>query len=262
VWHTPLVVFPGYYANTTFDPDLSWWLPLIVFDTLLFVWIYTSTNRSILPVLVFHGMMNLTGELLGISATVSRSDEAVESPRLLSDHPLLARHVLDLVGSLPSPAWGRDELGTGEMWNSNSVISWLLTRSGMPMHAISPPAGGRAPGWQAGIITARRHQLEERAGLGAPDAPPARGMTDLASRHRRLRQPARRGPSPHQRRPFTRPGRSRSSAWIAASMWGWSPSPTWPPRSHDTRAALGICRASVALPRRGRRGRDRSASAR
>lgn len=68
VWHAPFVVFPGYYANTTFDPDLSWWIPMIVLDTLLFVWVYTSTNRSILAVLVFHGMMNLTGELLGISA--------------------------------------------------------------------------------------------------------------------------------------------------------------------------------------------------
>jgi len=67
VWHAPFVVFPGYYANTTFDPDLSWWMPLIVLDTLLFVWVYTSTNRSILAVLVFHGLMNLTGELLGIS---------------------------------------------------------------------------------------------------------------------------------------------------------------------------------------------------
>lgn len=42
-------------------------MPLIVLDTLLFVWVYTATNRSILAVLVFHGMMNLTGELLGMS---------------------------------------------------------------------------------------------------------------------------------------------------------------------------------------------------
>lgn len=68
MWHAPFVVLPGYYANTTFDPELSWWLPLIALDTLLFVWVYTSTGRSILTVLVFHGMMNFTGELLGISA--------------------------------------------------------------------------------------------------------------------------------------------------------------------------------------------------
>lgn len=68
MWHAPFVVFPGYYAKTTFDPDLTWWMPLIVLDTLLFVWVYSGTDRSILPVLVFHGMMNLTGELLSISA--------------------------------------------------------------------------------------------------------------------------------------------------------------------------------------------------
>ncbi len=81
--------------------------------------------------------------------------EAVASPQLLSEDPLLARRLLDLVGSLPSPVWGRDELQTGEMWNSNSVISWLLARSGLPTGAVGPPAGGRAPGWQAGLLAAQ-----------------------------------------------------------------------------------------------------------
>jgi hypothetical protein len=84
--------------------------------------------------------------------------EAVASPHPLSDDPLQARRLLDLVASLPTPVWGRDELATGEMWNSNSVISWLLTRTGLPAEAIHPPPGGRAPGWHAGIVTARRQQ--------------------------------------------------------------------------------------------------------
>ena len=92
---------------------------------------------------------------------IADADEAVASPQPLSDDPRLARRVLDLVGSLPSPVWGRDELGTGEMWNSNSVISWLLARSGLPTNAIRPPAGGRAPGWQAGLVTARRAPSRE-----------------------------------------------------------------------------------------------------
>jgi hypothetical protein len=82
--------------------------------------------------------------------------EAVASPRCLSDDPALARRLLDLVGTLPNPVWGRDELATGDMWNSNSVVSWLLTRSGLQVEPISPPAGGRAPGWDAGMIVARR----------------------------------------------------------------------------------------------------------
>ena len=82
--------------------------------------------------------------------------EAVASPQPLSDDPHQARCLLDLVASLPTPAWGRDELATGEMWNSNSVVAWLLTRTGLPADAIHPPTGGRAPGWHAGIVTARR----------------------------------------------------------------------------------------------------------
>jgi hypothetical protein len=57
------------------------------------------------------------------------------------------------------------------MWNSNSVISWLLARSGLPTNAIGPPAGGRAPGWQAGLVTARRQQRsDEGAGHGTGGA--------------------------------------------------------------------------------------------
>jgi hypothetical protein len=87
---------------------------------------------------------------------IADAGEAVASPQLLSDDPVVARRLLELVGSLPSPVWGRDELQTGEMWNSNAVIAWLLARSGLPTDAIRPPAGGRAPGWQAGLVMARR----------------------------------------------------------------------------------------------------------
>jgi hypothetical protein len=87
---------------------------------------------------------------------IADADEAVASPQLLSDDAVVARRLLELVGSLPSPLWGRDELQTGEMWNSNSVIAWLLDQSGLPTDAIHPPAGGRAPGWQAGLAVAHR----------------------------------------------------------------------------------------------------------
>jgi hypothetical protein len=87
---------------------------------------------------------------------IADASEAVASPQRLSDDPVVARRLLALVGSLPSPVWGRDELGTGEMWNSNSVIAWLLARSGLPTDSIRPPAGGRAPGWRAGLVMACR----------------------------------------------------------------------------------------------------------
>jgi hypothetical protein len=57
---------------------------------------------------------------------------------------------------VPTPVWGRDELKTGDMWNSNSVTAWLIAQSGIDTVSIQPPAGGRAPGWQAGLVVARR----------------------------------------------------------------------------------------------------------
>jgi hypothetical protein len=82
--------------------------------------------------------------------------EAVDSPRPLTNDESRARRVLDVVRQVPTPVWGRDELATGEMWNSNSVIAWTLARSGIDTESIQPPAGGRAPGWQAGLVVARR----------------------------------------------------------------------------------------------------------
>ena len=83
-------------------------------------------------------------------------DEAVESPRRLADDPAVAAHLLELVPAVPTPVWGRDELRAGEMWNSNSLVSWLVARCGLPLDDVRPPAGGRAPGWDAGIAVARR----------------------------------------------------------------------------------------------------------
>jgi hypothetical protein len=84
-------------------------------------------------------------------------DEAVDSPRRLTNDELRARRVLEVVAQVPTPVWGRDELGTGEMWNSNSVIAWVIASSGIEAEPIQPPAGGRAPGWHAGLEVARRH---------------------------------------------------------------------------------------------------------
>jgi hypothetical protein len=85
-------------------------------------------------------------------------DEAVGSPRRLTDDAGVARQVLDLAATVPTPVWGRDELRAGEMWNSNSVTAWLIARCGLDVAAITPPPGGRAPGWDAGVVVAARGQ--------------------------------------------------------------------------------------------------------
>ena len=97
--------------------------------------------------------------------TIPDIAEAVDSPRRLGDDPLQARRLLDLVPQVPTPVWGRDELHAGEMWNSNSVIAWLLARSGFDIDSIRTPLDGRAPGWDAGVTVASH----EKEGVGVRD---------------------------------------------------------------------------------------------
>jgi hypothetical protein len=81
---------------------------------------------------------------------------AVGGARRLTSDVRVVRRLLDLVESVPRPVWGRDELGAGEMWNSNSVTAWLIASAGLSTDDLHPPARGRAPGWQAGLEVARR----------------------------------------------------------------------------------------------------------
>ena len=82
-------------------------------------------------------------------------DYAVASPQPVTTDQSRARHILELAREVPALPWGRKPSGAPEMWNSNSVISWLLARSGLPAHEIAAPHGGRAPGWSTGIQIAR-----------------------------------------------------------------------------------------------------------
>jgi hypothetical protein len=82
--------------------------------------------------------------------------EAVASPVRVTENADRASQVLNLVPSVPALVWGRDESHTGDMWNSNSVISWLLASACLDPQRIQPPPGGRAPGWRAGLEIATR----------------------------------------------------------------------------------------------------------
>lgn len=83
-------------------------------------------------------------------------DEAVESPRHVSDDPIRVAALLELLPQVPPLTWGRDELAAGDMWNSNSLVSWALARTGHDVRLVAPPNGGRAPGWTAGVTLAAR----------------------------------------------------------------------------------------------------------
>ena len=79
---------------------------------------------------------------------------AIESPVVISSDAAEVARVLELLPEVPPNVWGRDEARTGDMWNSNSVVSWTLARAGCADRAGPPPQHGRAPGWEAGITVA------------------------------------------------------------------------------------------------------------
>jgi hypothetical protein len=82
--------------------------------------------------------------------------EAVDSPRrVLTDSDRVAG-LLHAVPQVPVLTWGRDELDCGDMWNSNSLIAWLLAGADVDMAIAQTPHAGRAPGWEAGLVAAAR----------------------------------------------------------------------------------------------------------
>jgi hypothetical protein len=121
--------------------------------------------------------------------------DAVDSPQRLTEDPAVARHVLELVPMVPRLVWGRDEACTGDMWNSNSITAWLLVRSGVDAQLARIPAGGRAPGWDAGVALAKRPGACDRGSpmrQPIPTSTPASEPSPLgaAGRPRRARSTA------------------------------------------------------------------------
>jgi hypothetical protein len=86
--------------------------------------------------------------------TIYDASWAVGGPKRITDDVQAAQRVLEVLSSMPPRVWGRRVPEAGDMWNSNSTVSWALTRSGVEAEALSPPLGGRAPGWGAGVCVA------------------------------------------------------------------------------------------------------------
>lgn len=112
-----------------------------------------------------------------LNGVIPDKGEAVDSPVVLTGDAAASRRLLELVPRVPLLVWGRDEIDAGDMWNSNSMMSWLIARTGLDVAAIQPPAGGRAPGWNAGLVLAARGTTTPHAGPNASNQKrPARAM--------------------------------------------------------------------------------------
>ena len=86
--------------------------------------------------------------------TIPDLDYAVGAAKRLDVASDSAPSILQSARTLPAFTWGRDVLHTGDMWNSNSVVAFVLATSGYEADALHPPGDGRAPGWHAGIVAA------------------------------------------------------------------------------------------------------------
>lgn len=85
-------------------------------------------------------------------------------PVVVSDDVEVARTIVARVRSVPVLTWGRTVGTTGDMWNSNSLVSWLLTTAGVDARDLRAPQRGRAPGWAAGMAVAGGPSLTGPAG--------------------------------------------------------------------------------------------------
>jgi hypothetical protein len=105
--------------------------------------------------------------------TIPDVSEAVKSPQRPTQDPEVAQRVLDpgCPGSQAGLGSRRARCGRDVELQLDDRLADL--RSGLSAGSINPPAGGRAPGWRAGLIVARR----QRTGPASPDLPPRRGST-------------------------------------------------------------------------------------
>lgn len=69
LWHLPASFIPGTYQAGLGIGTLEFWLHFvgIVVLSIVVSWIYINTRRSILIMVIFHAMVNLSGELIALS---------------------------------------------------------------------------------------------------------------------------------------------------------------------------------------------------
>ncbi|MFA9428323.1 CPBP family intramembrane glutamic endopeptidase [Natronorubrum sp. A-ect3] len=71
-WHVPLWLMEGYFGAATIDPEPFYFFGGMVFVQILYAWIYHNTAKSVLAAIIFHTMVNATGEILGPADVVQR----------------------------------------------------------------------------------------------------------------------------------------------------------------------------------------------
>lgn len=66
VWHVPLFVMPGYFANFDFAPDPVRFASNILLASVVYTWLYNNTARSVLALIGFHFLENFVGQVTSL----------------------------------------------------------------------------------------------------------------------------------------------------------------------------------------------------
>ncbi|HEU4319637.1 MAG TPA: hypothetical protein VFS66_06110 [Acidimicrobiia bacterium] len=80
---------------------------------------------------------------------------ATDVTELVADREIVMQ-ARDWVSRVPLSTWGRDDLDVGDMWNSNSVVAYVLAGAGFDVIELASTVAGRAPGLLAGVVAAGR----------------------------------------------------------------------------------------------------------
>lgn len=125
--------------------------------------------------------------------------EAVDGPQRVCTNPDHIGTLLTLISATPTLTWGRDELGCGDMWNSNSLVAWLLAATGHDMSLIAPPQTDGLPGGKrdcgsprpvtsdvyaaGGELPSARIRPPTASASNSRVPPPSKSQTDSAQSH-------------------------------------------------------------------------------
>ena len=115
--------------------------------------------------------------------------EAVESPHAPERRDRLRAATARAGAGDADARMGPRRTGTGEMWNSTRSSRGSSCAVVSTSSPLAPPRGGRAPGWNAGIVIARRQQADAAArtspAFGTPPNAPAMGRLAMTPSPRR-----------------------------------------------------------------------------
>ncbi|AGN00833.1 hypothetical protein L593_04410 [Salinarchaeum sp. Harcht-Bsk1] len=103
LWHAPLFVMPGYYANFDYSPTPIWFATSIVLGSVLYTWLFNNVARSVLAMIVLHTSGNFAGQVTEVPPVGEPIGVAVRAGLVVAVVALFGAGSLRRTGSAPEP---------------------------------------------------------------------------------------------------------------------------------------------------------------